>query len=192
MVATSPHAHRSRPVLDLVFLVGVVGKGIDGLLELIGGVLLLVTTPAQLQHLARLLTAGELREDPDDAIARALLHSLAHLDTGTTTFLAAYVLLHGVVKVAIVAALLLGSRRVYPWAIGVLGVFLVYQVYALVVGPTRGMALLTVLDLAIILLTWREWRHGRTLHETWRSTLAAFRPRRGTDATSSLRGGSGS
>jgi len=32
-------------------------------------------------------------------------------------------------------------------------------------------ALLTVLDAVIIWLTWREWRHGRTLHETARSTL---------------------
>lgn len=167
--------HRSLPVLDLVFLIGVVGKGIDGLLELIGGIILLTTTPAQLLHLVQTITRRELIEDPHDAVATFLLHSVAHLDAGTTTFLAAYVLLHGVVKLAIVAALLLGSRRVYPWAIGALVLFLIYQVYALIVGPTVGMAVLTVLDLAIVLLTWREWRHGRTLHDTWRSTLHAFR-----------------
>jgi len=28
-----------------------------------------------------------------------------------------------------------------------------------------------VFDVLIIVLTWREWRYDRTLHQTWRTTL---------------------
>ncbi|MFD6134675.1 hypothetical protein [Isoptericola sp. NPDC060257] len=44
-------------------------------------------------------------------------------------------MLHGVVKVTIVGALVAGSRRVYPWAVGALGVFLVVQLVQTVVSP---------------------------------------------------------
>src|SRR6478609_1545433 len=73
--------------------------------------------------------------------------------------------------VAGVALLFLGSRRIYPWAIGALTLFLVYQVYELVVAPSVFVLVLTLFDAVIIALTWREWRHGRTLRETMRTTV---------------------
>lgn len=158
-------------VMDLVFLVGVALKGLDGLVELVGAVVLLVTTPGQLLEAAHRLTAHELAREPDDPIANALLHGIQHLGSGTVVFLAVYLLLHGVVKLAIVAALILGSRRVYPWAIAALLAFLVYQAYEMVVSPSLGLAALTLFDLVIVLLTWREWRRGRPLRETWHATL---------------------
>lgn len=177
-------AARDR-ILDLIFLVGVVVKGVDGLVELVGGAILLFVTPDRLLGLTHAVFAGELAEDPDDPIANAVLRSVAHLDAGTTTFLAAYLLVHGVVKLAVVVALLIGSRRVYPWALVVLFGFLAFQLYELFTAPTVGIAVLTVLDALIIWLTWREWRHGRTLHQTWRATLDwLFRrgPRQSADA----------
>lgn len=42
-------------------------------------------------------------------------------------FVAAYLLVHGIVKLAIVVALLIGSRLVWPWAIAALSAFLLFQ-----------------------------------------------------------------
>lgn len=86
-------------------------------------------------------------------------------------FVAVYLLLHGVVKVAIVTALLLGTRGVYPWALGALIAFVLFQTYQLIRSPGVGLALLTALDLLIVWLTWREWRLGRELRGTWRDTV---------------------
>jgi uncharacterized membrane protein len=159
-------------VLDLVFLVGVLFKGLDGLVELAGGILLLFATPASLLSAANRVTAEELSEDPHDLIANLIVHGAAHLHAGSVLFVAAYLLLHGVVKLAIVVALLIGSRRVYPWAMAALGVFLIFQLYELVTKPSVGVAVLTVFDAVIIWLTWREWRRGRELRTTWRGTVA--------------------
>ena len=52
-------------VLDLVFLVGVLFKGLDGLVELVGGVLLLFATPATLLSAANRVTAEELSAGKD-------------------------------------------------------------------------------------------------------------------------------
>jgi uncharacterized membrane protein len=159
-------------IMDLIFLIGVLFKGIDGLGELIGGVVLLFVTPSELTGAAHAVTAKELAEDPHDMVANLLVHGAASLDASGVGFLALYLLLHGVVKLAIVVALLLGTRTVYPWAIAGLIAFVIFQVYELVVSPTIGLVLLTVFDLVIVALTWREWRHGRTLHETWHGTVA--------------------
>lgn len=158
-------------VLDLTFLIGVLFKGLDGLVELIGGMILLFTSPAQLYGAATAVTAEELSEDPHDLIANLIVHGVSHLHASAQLFVAAYLLLHGLVKIAIVIALLIGSRRVYPWAIAALGAFLIFQLYELVTRPSVGVAVLTVFDAVIIWLTWREWRRGRELRLTWRSTL---------------------
>lgn len=108
-------------VLDLVLLIGVLFKGIDGLVELVSGALLLIITPAQLQGAAKAVTGEELSADPHDLIANLIVHGTSHLHAGAVWFIAAHLLLHGVVKLAIVIALLIGSRRVYPWAMAAPG-----------------------------------------------------------------------
>lgn len=159
-------------ILDLVFLIGVLLKGLDGLVETAAGAILLFVTPAQVRGAAAAATSNELTEDPHDLVANLIVHGAARLHAGSMVFIAAYLLLHGLVKLAIVIALLVGSRRVYPWAMAALGAFLVFQLYELIVRPSVGVAVLTVLDGVIIWLTWREWRRGRELRTTWRATMA--------------------
>jgi uncharacterized membrane protein len=62
----------------------------------------------------------------------------------------------------LVVCLLLNKIWAYPWALGALSLFLVYQVYQLVTEPTFGMAFLSVLDAIIIYLVYREWQKVRS------------------------------
>jgi len=55
-VATQPRSH----IVHLLFEIGVITKGIDGALEIIGGALLFFISPDQLRHIARILTLHEL------------------------------------------------------------------------------------------------------------------------------------
>jgi uncharacterized membrane protein len=64
---------------DRFFAIGIVVKGLDGLLELIGGILLLLVDPARIHHLVIRLTQPELSEDPRDFIATHLLHASGSL-----------------------------------------------------------------------------------------------------------------
>ncbi len=56
-------------MLDRTFHVSLLLKGLDGTLELIGGVLLLVVSSSRLDSLIQFLTQHELSEDPKDLIA---------------------------------------------------------------------------------------------------------------------------
>jgi uncharacterized membrane protein len=74
MTASKPAdatAQPLSPVLDKTFKIGLALKGLDGVLEVIGGILLLFLSPHAIEHIVRTLTAHELREDPHDLIARA-------------------------------------------------------------------------------------------------------------------------
>jgi len=70
---------RPKDWLDRVFEIGIIAKGLNGVAELIGGLLLLFVSPTRLQHLAGALTQGELSEDPHDFIATHLLHTVFDL-----------------------------------------------------------------------------------------------------------------
>jgi uncharacterized membrane protein len=149
---------RPRGLLDWTFEIALVLKGLDGVLELVGGIVLLVVPRARLVGWAAALTQHELSEDPQDFIATHILDSAHRLTAGGLTFAAVYLLTHGVVKVVLVAAVLRDKLWAYPWMIGFLLVFIVYQVYRFALKPGWGLALLTVFDAFIVWLTWREYR----------------------------------
>jgi uncharacterized membrane protein len=151
--------------LDRVFTIGIIGKGLNGVAELIGGLMLLFVDRTRLQHLAGALTQGELSEDPHDFIATHLLHTASGLSGDAVLFGAIYLLVHGLVKIVLVIALLLNKLWAYPWMIGVLGVFIGYQLYRIALHPTAGLIGLTAFDLVIVALTWREYTRQRTARQ---------------------------
>ena len=150
------------PALDKTFKIGLVLKGLDGVLEVIGGILLLFLTPQAIEHVVRALTAHELSEDPHDMVARYLLHTASHLNHGTTLFGAIYLLSHGAAKIVLVAFVLKDKLWAYPWLIGLLLAFIAYQLYQIIVVHfSLGLTALTVFDTALVWLTWREYRSKR-------------------------------
>lgn len=157
----APASHK-RDALDTTFNVTLILKGLDGVLELLGGVLLLVIAPATIDHFARWLTQHELSQDPHDFLARHLLHVTANLHK-TQLFGALYLLFHGAAKVVMVAGLWRREHWAYPVAFVFLGGFAVYQIYRMTFAPSIGLALLTVFDVFMLWLTWREYRRTRTV-----------------------------
>ncbi|MGB7981481.1 MAG: DUF2127 domain-containing protein [Candidatus Nanopelagicales bacterium] len=149
--------------LDRTFAVGIIAKGLDGIIEILGGLLLVLATPDAIRRVLEALTRGELAEDPTDFLATRLLHLSASdsLTTGGLRFAAIYLLAHGVVKVVLVAAVLRGKLWAYPWMIGFLLLFIGYQLYRIAVDPTAGMIALTIFDAVLTWLAVREWRRHR-------------------------------
>jgi uncharacterized membrane protein len=153
---------KPRDRLDRLFEIGIILKGLDGVLETIGGLLLLTVTSATINRLASSLTQHELSEDPHDVVASRLLGYAHGLTGAAVTFAAVYLLLHGITKIVLVAALLRNQIWAYPWMIAFLLIFIGYQMYRIVLSPTYGMIALTIFDAFIVWLTWREWRKQTT------------------------------
>ena len=84
--------------IRLLFRVGIVAKGVDGLLEIIGGLMLLVVSPELVRGAAAFLTAHELSEDPDDWLANSVRHLVTSFSHDTERFAAAYLIGHGAAR----------------------------------------------------------------------------------------------
>jgi len=158
---STPINDKREALLSRLFHIGLFFKGFDGLLELVGGVLLLVLPTAKLDAIVRTLTMHELKEDSTDFIATHIRDYAATLTGSSTLFAAFYLLMHGIVKVVLVAAVLRGRIGAYPWMIGFLVAFIVYQGYELATHFTLGMLLLTLFDILILALTVHEYRLHR-------------------------------
>jgi len=174
--SASAPAKPLSPALDTTFKIGLVLKGLDGILEVAGGILLLFLSPHAIQQLVRVLTAHELSEDPHDLIARYLVHTTAHISHGTTIFGAIYLLSHGIAKIVLVALVLKDKLWAYPWLIGLLLAFIAYQLYRITaVHFSIGITLLTIFDAFLVWLTWREYRAKRA-HQHRASAPVAVPP----------------
>lgn len=151
------HTLRAK-IMHQVFALGIWVKGLDGLLEMIGGLLLLLASARTLSQVVVSLTQHELVEDPHDWIATTARQAVAQMSANTQIFASVYLIAHGLTKIVLVSALLRGKRWAYPAAIGFLGLFIAYQIYRLSYQYTFGLVLLTGFDLVIVGLTWREYR----------------------------------
>jgi uncharacterized membrane protein len=152
---------RYNRVIHTTFRVGVIAKGIDGFLEIIGGVLLLLLRPETIGELIFLLTEHELSTDPRDIIANYLLRSAGHLSGTAKLFGSLYLLSHGIIKILLVISLLNRKLWAYPAAIIFFIVFIVYQLYRYSFGHSPWLIVLSAFDAAVVALTWEEYRSMR-------------------------------
>jgi uncharacterized membrane protein len=143
---------------ELLFRIGVLFKGLDGTLEVAGGIALWVVSPGWVVRLVGLLTQDEITEDPHDIIANYLRHAVSRFSAGSEHFLALYLLGHGVTKICVVVALLRNKLWAYPIAIVVFGGYIAYQIYRFTLTGSLGLIALSILDLIVIGLVWLEYR----------------------------------
>jgi len=159
-------AFKATTRFDQIFEVGILLKGLDGLLEIAGGVLLLFIKPETINHLAATLTQHELAEDPHDWIATHILHSSQSLTSGSFLFAALYLLSHGIVKIVLVWEILHDRLWAYLGLIYLTIGFMVYQIYRITYSHSIGLTLLTVFDAVIVYLTVVEYRRRRQRKES--------------------------
>jgi uncharacterized membrane protein len=149
---------RPTSLLDKVFEGGIIIKGLTGVAEFAGGVLLFFVSPASIHSFVVFITQDELLEDPHDRIANLLLSSSQYLTSGNRTFLIVYLWVHAGIKFIAVIGILKNQRWAYPFSLITLGVLMLYQLYSIIfIAPSAGLILLTIFDIFILALIWREY-----------------------------------
>jgi uncharacterized membrane protein len=157
-VTTGP---KRRQILHRLFDIGVVFKGIDGLLEIVGGMALMLVTKPELRKAVVFFTQQELSEDPHDVIAHVLRNAVFGLTSDTKLFGSIYLLVHGFVKVFLVIGLLRGKLWSYPVALIVLSLFIAYQCYRISWQYSALLLFLIIVDTFIVGLIWYEYASVR-------------------------------
>ena len=154
---------RPTNLFDKIFEGGILLKGASGVLEMLGGVLLLFLSPATLHNFLTAITQKELIEDPRDMVANFLLQSTQQFTNGTRVFLVLYLWIHATLKLIAVIGIMKNQLWAYPFSLITLGLLMLYQLYSIVfVHASLGMMLLTVFDVFILWLIWREYGRVKT------------------------------
>ena len=141
-----------------LFRVSLAFKTVDGVLEMAGGVLLSIFNRRALNRMLIVLTQHELTEDPKDFVATHLRSLAAHLTSNVKLFAIVYLLIHGVLKIALAVNLLRGREWVYPWAMVFFSLFMAYEAYQLSYTRSLALACFFFLDLTIVALLYWERR----------------------------------
>lgn len=149
---------RSGNTREILFHLGVITKGLDGVLEVAGGIALWLVSPGLIVRWVGILTQDEVARNPHDIIAHHLRLAASRLSVSGRHFLAIYLLAHGIVKILVVVALLKNRLWAYPLSIGVFGGFIAYQLYRFTLTRGAGLIVLSVFDLIVIWLIWMEYR----------------------------------
>ena len=152
---------KGTTLLDRSFQASITLKGIDGLLEMIGGILLLVANQTRVNSFVDVITRHSLARNPNAFVATHLLHASQGIVGRAHYFIFLYLVSHGLAKVILVVALWLNRMWAYPAMILLLIAFILYQLYRMTFAPSWFLALLTVFDAVVIWLTWAEYEKQR-------------------------------
>jgi len=146
-----------------LFELAILFKGVDGALELVGGVAAAFVPLSALDNLIYMATAHELSLEPDDRIANALRNFADMLSIGTKHYAAAYLLSHGMLKLLLVYGLWREKTWAFPSALLFLTLFVSYQVYRYFHTGSPWLLVFAAIDTAVAWLIWREYERRKQL-----------------------------
>ena len=149
-------------MLHDAFHAGITLKGFDGILEVIGGALLWFVKPHSMDRIVRWLFQHEISRDPRDFIAVHALHAAGHLTGEGRVFASIYLVAHGLVKPTLVTALWRDScgpirfrSACFPSSTSI------RSTASLTHTRFTPLVVLTVFDVVVICLTWRELHRAK-------------------------------
>jgi uncharacterized membrane protein len=140
-----------------LFRLSVIIKGAISLVEMLAGVLVFFVPLYVLTGWLVSLMESEVVEEPGNQLAQFLLTASAHLNIGSSAFIAFYLFSRGLIKLALVVALLKNQLWAYPSSLAVLAAFVAYQLYQIAITHSLAVVGITVFDLVVMYYVWREW-----------------------------------
>jgi len=149
--------------LHELFDVSILLKGMHALIEIVGGVFTFLISPNFVLRIITKITEGELLEDPNDFITHYLINFAHNFSFGTQQFIAFYLFSHGIINLVLVIELFRKKIWAYYASFIVFTIFVLYQIYRYIYHPSLFMIILTIFDLVVIWLVWREYKRIKIL-----------------------------
>jgi uncharacterized membrane protein len=141
---------------DFLFRLGLIIKGIDAILEVIGGVLLL--SPLRVDRMIEFLLQHELYNSVRHPTTAHLQHAAAEALAKATLAGAIYLIVHGSAKTILILAVFKDKKWGYIGLVAVLSVFTVIEVVKGVMDHSALAGALAAFDLFIVYLIGKEYK----------------------------------
>lgn len=154
-------SNRPVPTVHKIYILTILAKGLLGMLQIAISAALYLGALQYIPRIVQMLVRHELAEDPNDFVASRILSYANVVPTTDIGFYTIYFAMHGLLHIAIVIALLSRVHWANNAAIGVLCIFVIYQLYEWFAVGGVMLLILTAIDLVVIFLTILENRRGR-------------------------------
>ena len=155
--------NKKRTFLHKLFIFSIIIKGIDGVLETVGGSVLFFIKSQKIVQFIQQIFHHELAQDPHDVIANYLIKAVRHLSHGTMIFAAVYLSIHGLIKMGLVSALLKKKLWAYPLAAIILSLFVLYEIFRFFFTYSYILLFLIIVDIIIVILLRIEYKELKTV-----------------------------
>ena len=129
-------------------------KGAISLAEVIAGCVVFFIPPTVIVMFGTFF----LQFIPIPALQNALMGEVSAYTTGAVTFLALYLLSRGLINVGMIWGLLHNKMWSYPLSLGILSLFVLYQLVQIVKDSSVIIVGITIFDLIVMYFIYREWR----------------------------------
>lgn len=131
--------------------------------EVLAGIVLLFIPAAYVISFVQMLGMW-LSGYADNALTLHIVQELAAFGAGSALFVALYLFSRGLIKCVLIGALLRNILWAYPASLVVLGLFLLYQAYQVIANESFFVIAISIFDLIVMYLIWREWNIVRRHH----------------------------
>ena len=144
--------------VHLAYLVTLSVKAFDGAVEVLSGLFIFLTGPARIYRWIVRVTAPELYDGSHVAAVHAIRRGAEHLATSGAHFVEFYLLVHGLLKLALVLVLLRGGGRwIFPVGVLILTGFIAYMSWRLHQQWSDWLLGFALFDVLTLLLVINEW-----------------------------------
>jgi uncharacterized membrane protein len=140
------------------FWISVVLKGLISAAEVVAGVAALVIPSSVVINTALAIVHSGIAGPSSGFIARHILTNALTFTADTQAFIAFYLLSRGLIKVFLVVALLKKQLWAYPLSLVVLFLFVMYQMYQIVLTHSLIVIAITLFDLVVMYFIYREYK----------------------------------
>ena len=145
-----------------VFELAILLKGIDGILETLGGLLILFVPLHSLDTGIKWLLVHELSTESHDLLAHGAKHLLDILSLSTKLFASLYLIGHGLVKIFLVYALWREKLWAFPVTLWFIALFVAYQIYRYTHTHSTALLIFALVDVCVAWFIWREYLARKT------------------------------
>lgn len=154
-----------RRFFQTLFTLSIALKGIDGVLELIGGLVFIILKK---QHIINILSRFfhyDLFNIPNQTILKWVTYISNGLTTNIKIFISVVLICSGFIKILLSVSLLLRKLIAFPIALGFLVVLFIYQMAQMFYTPSLFLNFFNFFDAIVILVIWREYIHLKRTRE---------------------------
>jgi uncharacterized membrane protein len=152
---------RSSSPLHVAFLAAIAIKGLDGLIEAVAGLIFAIAGSERVYDFALWATAPELERHPASHAVHAIRHGAYGLTHASHRFVITYLLIHGLIKLALVINLMIEKMWVFPVSVALLLGFIAVMGVKLTHQWSAWLFAFAMFDVITVALVAHEWRVRR-------------------------------